>query len=191
MNLKYKLIAASAIAAIFLSACGANNNGVNDTALDNRDVTDPIRVNDGDRANNTNNLNDRDPLLRVRNNTQNANNNDTPRMRVADKAADRIAAMPEVEDVNVIVTDDNAYVAAQLEDGVELTRVVERKISDQVKAVDQDIDDVYVSANPDFYDRMTSYSNDIRNGEPMEGLFKEFTESVRRVFPSNANNNNR
>jgi len=183
MNLKYKLIAASAIAAIFLSACGANNNGVNDTALDNRDVTDPIRVNDGDRANNTNNLNDRDPLLRVRNNTQNANNNDTPRMRVADKA--------EVEDVNVIVTDDNAYVAAQLEDGVELTRVVERKISDQVKAVDQDIDDVYVSANPDFYDRMTSYSNDIRNGEPMEGLFKEFTESVRRVFPSNANNNNR
>ncbi len=175
----------AALAAIFLTACGANNNG-NDTALGNRDVTDPVRVNDGNRFNDTNDLNDRDPLLRVRNDTQNENN-DSPRMRVADKAADRIASMPEVEDVNVIVTDDNAYVAAQLGEGVELTRIVEKKISDQVKAVDQDINDVYISANPDFYDRMTSYTNDIRNGEPIEGLFEEFTESVRRMFPSNVN----
>ncbi|MFC0418354.1 YhcN/YlaJ family sporulation lipoprotein [Cytobacillus solani] len=184
--LKYKWMITAALTAVFLTACGANNNG-NDTALGNRDVTDPVRVNDGNRFNGTNDLNDRDPLLRVRNNPQN-DNNDSPRMRVADKAADRIAAMPEVKDVNVIVTDDNAYVAAQLGEGVELTRVVERKIADQVKAVDQEIDDVYVSANPDFYDRMTSYSNDIRNGEPMEGLFEEFTESVRRMFPSNVNN---
>jgi YhcN/YlaJ family sporulation lipoprotein len=184
---KLKWMITAALMTVLLTACGANNNA-NDTALGNRDVTDPIRVNDGDRNNATNNLNDRDPLLRVRNNTQN-DNLDSPKMRVADKAADRIAAMPEVRDVNVIVTDDNAYVAAQLGEGVELTHVVERKIADQVKAVDQDIDDVYVSANPDFYDRMTSYSNDLRNGEPMEGLFEEFTESVRRMFPSNVNNN--
>lgn len=183
---RYKLFMSAALMAVFLTACGANNDG-KDTALGNRDVTDPVQVNDGNRYNNTNNLNDRDPLLRVRNNTQNDNNN-SPKMRVADKAADRIATMPEVNDVNVIVTDDNAYVAAQLSEGVELTHKVERKIADQVKAVDQNIDDVYVSANPDFYDRMTSYTNDIRNGEPIEGLFEEFTESIRRMFPSNVNN---
>ncbi|MFE8694793.1 YhcN/YlaJ family sporulation lipoprotein [Cytobacillus sp. FJAT-53684] len=186
--MKAKMILAVALSAVVLSACGANNKGMDDTALRNRDVTDPLRVNYTDRLNETNNLNDREPLLRVRNNVDN-NRNDAQGMRVADRVAEKIVAIPEVDDVNVIVTNDNAYVAAQLNDGVELTKVVEKKIADQVKAVDQNIDDVYISANPDFYDRMTSYSNDIRNGEPIEGFFEEFSETVRRIFPNNTHTN--
>jgi YhcN/YlaJ family sporulation lipoprotein len=66
----------------------------------------------------------------------------------------------------------------------DLTKDVEGKISDQDKAVDQDIDNVYVSVNPDFYDRMTGYTEDIRAGQPIEGFFDEFTETVRRIFPA-------
>ncbi|MBT2653668.1 YhcN/YlaJ family sporulation lipoprotein [Bacillus sp. ISL-18] len=41
------------------------------------------------------------------------------------------------------------------------------------------IDNVYVSENPDFYDRMTTYASDIRNGRPISGFFNEFTETIR------------
>jgi YhcN/YlaJ family sporulation lipoprotein len=109
-------------------------------------------------------------------------------MRVADKAADKIVSLKEVDSANVIVTDDNAYVAARLvNNNDKLTRDIEGKIADKVKSVDHSINDVYVSVNPDFYDRMTTYSNDIRNGYPVEGFFDEFTDTVRRVFPTHIN----
>ncbi|MBP2239743.1 YhcN/YlaJ family sporulation lipoprotein [Cytobacillus eiseniae] len=183
-----KLFFLSVLTAITLSACGMNNNNnLDDTALRNQDVSDPIRVNNRNRHTDTNNLADREPLLRVRDNARNVN--ETPKMRLADQAADKIASMPEVEQVSVIVSNDNAYVAAELSNGVELTKKVEQKIADQVKSVDQQIDDVYVSANPDFYNRMATYSNHIRNGEPIEGFFEGFADTVRRVFPTNTNNN--
>ena len=76
----------------------------------------------------------------------NVNNNDY-RMRVADKAAKRIVDMPEVDQANVIVTDNNAYVAAKLANnaGDRLEKNVEKKISDVVKSTDRNIHHVYVS----------------------------------------------
>lgn len=179
--MKNNLILATALSAFILGACGVNNKDVNDTALNNpgAGVTEPTRVNNPvNNQNNTgNNVNN------VNNNTQ----NNSSKMRVPDRVADKIVSMPEVDHANVIVTDNNAYVAARLVDGKELTKDIERKISDQVKAVDRDIDDVYISVNPDFYDRMTNYSNDIRNGQPIEGLYDEFTKTVQRIFPTHIN----
>ncbi len=108
-------------------------------------------------------------------------------MHVADQVADKIAAMPEVDTANVIVTNNNAYIGAKLANGTNLSRNLERKIADQVKTVDTGINDVYISANPDFYDRMTTYSNDIRSGKPISGFFNEFTDTVKRVFPTHIN----
>ena len=77
-----------------------------------------------------------------------------------------------MDQANVLVTDNNAYVAAKLEvnAGNKLERNVEKKISDIVKSTDRNIDNVYVSVNPDFYTRTTSYANDIRNGHPVAGF---------------------
>jgi Sporulation lipoprotein YhcN/YlaJ (Spore_YhcN_YlaJ) len=55
---------------------------------------------------------------------------------------------------------------------------------DVVKSTDQNIDNVYVSVNLDFYERTTSYANDIRNGRPIAGFFDEFNTLVRRIFPT-------
>lgn len=112
-------------------------------------------------------------------------NNDS-RMRVADKAQDKIENMQEVRHANVIVTDNNAYVAVVLEDNSkgDVREDVEKKISDQVKTTDKRIRNVFVSSNPDFVDRMGDYGDKIQNGEPVKGLVEEFTEMVQRVFPS-------
>lgn len=120
-------------------------------------------------------------------NTGDLNGFNEPRMRVADRAADRVVALKEVDAANVIVSDNNAYVAAKLENraGSNLTSQIERKIAERVRSVDRDIDNVYVSVNPDFYDRTTNYARDIRNGQPISGFFDEFTETVRRIFPTN------
>jgi YhcN/YlaJ family sporulation lipoprotein len=61
---------------------------------------------------------------------------------------------------------------------------LEKKIADQVRATDSDIQEVYVSANPDFVNRMKDYEKRINEGAPVKGLFEEFTEAVQRVFPN-------
>lgn len=181
--IKRKLLIAGALSAVLLGGCATNDTDMDETAQRNRDLTEPTKVNDSNYGENGRTTEPGIDLTRTR--TGNDNQNDSPRMKVADKGADKITAIPEIESANVIVTDNNGYVAARLNDGNgELTKDIEKKISDQVKAVDQDIDNVYVSVNPDFYDRMAGYSEDIRAGQPVEGFFDEFIETVRRIFPT-------
>ena len=154
-----------------------NNNGINiDDRNNNRDHITNRNNNDGINVNNRNNN---------RMNVNNRNDNQN-RIAVADKAAEKIVSMREVDQANVIVTDNNAYVAAKLanHNGNRLEKDIENKISDVVKSTDQNIDNVYVSVNPDFYERTTSYANDIRNGRPIAGFFDEFNTLVRRIFPT-------
>lgn len=182
------------IFSVYLTGC-ANKNVNEDVAYRNRDGIEPTRVNypapyQGGSAITDLDLSDveldrnrnRKNLTNVRNN--NIGNNQS-RMRVADKAADRVAALPEVDSANIIVTDNNAFVAAKLDNSArnKLTGAIENKISRQVKSVDPDIDNVYVSVNPDFYDRINNYADDIRNGRPVSGLVNEFSDLIRRVFP--------
>jgi spore cortex protein len=145
--------------AFVITACGA------DSAADDNDKKED------DRGTKVQNVDDE--------------NNDS-RMRVADKAQDKIENMQEVRHANVIVTENNAYVAVVLEDNSkgDVREDVEKKISDQVKTTDKGIRNVFVSSNPDFVDRMGDYGDKIQNGEPVKGLVEEFTEMVQRVFPN-------
>ncbi|WP_106498141.1 YhcN/YlaJ family sporulation lipoprotein [Lentibacillus sp. Marseille-P4043] len=69
------------------------------------------------------------------------------------------------------------------DNGDELTDDVKRKITDIVKSVDGDIDNVYVSTNPDFLDLANNYADDADNGEPVEGFFDQIGNMIERVFP--------
>lgn len=190
MGLKLVIIA-SLLLGIYVTGCTKSN--VNDVAYRNRNANVPTRVNYRTTGPTTNgpvvtNPNVTNPnVTDVRYNNRNVNNvgNNQSRMVVADKVAHRVTDLPEVDTANVIVTENNAYVAAKLAKhyGDKLTNNIEKKISDQVKSVDPGINNVYVSVNPDFYHRMTNYSEDIRNGKPVTGLFDEFSRTVRRVFP--------
>ena len=110
-------------------------------------------------------------------------------MEIAEDAATRVIELDEVDSATVIVTDNNAYAAVVLGDNhnaeEDLTAELEDKIAEKVREADKDIKNVYVSLNPDFVERMTGYRTKINDGEPVEGLFEEFSESVKRVFPDN------
>ncbi|MGC4377421.1 YhcN/YlaJ family sporulation lipoprotein [Fictibacillus sp. Mic-4] len=105
-------------------------------------------------------------------------------MQVADDAAENVANLPEVHTANVIVTDNNAYVAAVLEGGKKLTKDLEKKMADEVKKADPTINNVYVSTNPDFVNHMKRYAKDIREGRPISGFVNEFSKMVQRLFPN-------
>ncbi|MFK9092926.1 YhcN/YlaJ family sporulation lipoprotein [Bacillus salipaludis] len=181
------------IFSLYLTGC-AKNNVNDDVAYRNRNTMEPTRVN-------YNNPNNGGPAItgvdtsnrgldRNRNNITNVRNDNTrnnqSKIRIADKAADKVTDLPEVDHANILVTDNNAYVAAKLDPSSrnELTSAIENKISRAVKSVDSDIDNVYVSVNPDFYDRMNTYAGDIRNGRPISGFMNEFSDTIRRIFPN-------
>lgn len=64
----------------------------------------------------------------------------------------------------------------------EVSTRLEQKIADQVRAADKNVHEVFVSVNTDFYDQMTNYTDDIRNDQNRDGLFDDFTDTVRYFF---------
>ncbi|MGQ7889756.1 YhcN/YlaJ family sporulation lipoprotein [Paenibacillus sp. WC2504] len=107
------------------------------------------------------------------------------RIQIAKQAADKITQVPGVKSANVLVTNRNAYVAAVVNTPqTELTKDLENQIAQQVKATDANIQNVYVSSNPEFVDRVNSYITDVGQGRPASGFVEQFSEMVRRIFPS-------
>ncbi|MCM3568867.1 YhcN/YlaJ family sporulation lipoprotein [Neobacillus mesonae] len=178
------------IFSLYLTGCA--NNNVNDDVA-NRNANEPARVNyntpnHGGPAITGVDVSDTrldDNANRLDNDLTDVRYDNRSKMRVADNAAKKVADLADVDSANVIVTKNSAFVAAKLDRNSRngLTTDIENRISRAVKSVDHDIDRVYVSVNPDFYDRFNNYASDIRNGKPVSGFFDEFTNTIRRVFP--------
>lgn len=112
-------------------------------------------------------------------------NNGQDRIEVADRAADQIVKVPGVKQANVLVTRRNAYVAAVLDDRKsKMTQKTEDQIAKRVRQVDPGIQNVYVSTNPDFVDRINTYVDDVQQGRPVAGFVEQFNEMIVRLFPN-------
>ena len=118
--------------------------------------------------------------------------NDEVNLELADKATEKIKELEEVESATVILTDNNAYVGVVLNkkaDGTEIKEGSEEldelyaKIRKELSMTNADVKNVYISINPEFVDRMKDYGKKIEEGKPVEGLFEEFSELVKRIFP--------
>ncbi|OXS79984.1 YhcN/YlaJ family sporulation lipoprotein [Domibacillus enclensis] len=46
------------------------------------------------------------------------------------------------------------------------------------------IEKVYISEDPEFTTQMKDYADRVRAGEPVEGIFDEFSDVIRKVFPN-------
>jgi spore cortex protein len=159
---------------IALSTGCAMNNGAREDVNDNNNTK-------------VQNYNQTDRGARILDdNLNNNDNNDNRQMRVHGEVKNSIEDLNEVKRAHVIVTDSTAYVAVVLNDDKtgNIRKDIENKISDKVRSTDKSIDNVYVSSNPDFVDRMSDYGNKIENGKPIRGLYDEFSEMVQRVFPT-------
>lgn len=69
--------------------------------------------------------------------------------------------------------------------GDEISEDVKKRISDIVKDTDKNIDNVYVSTSPDFFDLTNDFADDVENGHPVEGFFDQIGNMIERVFPQN------
>lgn len=182
-----------------------NNDNVEQTRFEGDTGTD--NMNDRNNGNRTRNKDDQGK------NGPNGNNNED-QYELADKAANKIAnEVDSIDNAYVVKTDNNAYVAAEMDrdnnngnnmnndnnasnngttnnnnnKGGDVTDEVKEQISDIVKSVDSDVDNVYVSTNPDFLDLMNNYADDADNDEPVEGLFDQMGNMIERVFPERGN----
>lgn len=176
---------------VVLVGCGTANNNDRFTSDDNRPLG--VRYDPADNRDDADNMNDGVGVNDNRNGVNDNGNNgldnagdNNRNIDLADDVADRVTDLREVEDTSVLVTNRNAYVAVKLSDqgNREMNNELQKKIARKVRDTKHDFDNVYISENPDFYDRMRGYGNDIRNGRPIGGFFDEFTETVQRVFPN-------
>jgi len=67
----------------------------------------------------------------------------------------------------------------------DLTADIENEIADIVQSVDNNIDNVYVSTSPDFFDLADNYVDDMDNGRPIRGFFDQIGNTIERIFPQN------
>lgn len=182
---KIRLLMMAALIASALAACGMNKD-TKDTADDNPAVENEVTKDN--EMDDDNDLNDNSDGI-----DNGVDHNGESRLDVAEDAADKVAELDEVDNATVILTDNNAYVAVEMSnaDGAndtadredELSKDLEGKIADKVREVKTDVNNVYVSLNPDFVERMNDYRTRIDEGEPIEGFFDEFGEAMRNVFP--------
>lgn len=136
-----------------------------------------------------------------------ANPNRETKMELSDKIADQITAMKEVQSSYVMLTNNNAYVAVVLHRttpsaspksvngrtksapgmmSADVSNAIKSRIAQKVQSIDPRIQNIYVSANPDFVGRMTNYATEVNQGRPLAGFAQEFNAIVQRLFPTNA-----
>ncbi|MDK8183683.1 YhcN/YlaJ family sporulation lipoprotein [Paenibacillus sp. UMB4589-SE434] len=147
------------------------------------------------------------------NGNTNGNSHGFKRMQSSQKIADKINAIPGVKTANVFVTDNNAYVAVTTDSNSHMNQGTNKVhpysldktytrstnhaktailnddlksiIGKEVKKMAPECNNVYVSADANFVDRMNQYATYAKQGHPLHGLNVEFQELVGRIFPTN------
>ncbi|GGF99101.1 YhcN/YlaJ family sporulation lipoprotein [Paenibacillus abyssi] len=178
LNQKHKWLAVLMLIAISVFAAGCMNNNPNDN-------------NDTNGTNGTNNVQQQGTRMQqIQNQPRRDNDNTGDRVEIADKAAEKIVRIKGVKQANVLITRRNAYVAAAVDadrmgaNQGDITPELEKEIADKVRATDPSIQKVYVSTNPEFFDRVNQYVADVGQGKPISGFFQQFNEMIQRIFPN-------
>ncbi|KGX90729.1 hypothetical protein N781_06645 [Pontibacillus halophilus JSM 076056 = DSM 19796] len=191
--MKVKVLGITLLTSLALVACGGgddesgmgekgNNNQAQDVGYENRD--NGMMRNGDNRDLETNEMNNYQNGANE--NQMNMDNNDNNRYDVARELADDVAEqVKEVKRAYVLKGEENAYVAVVKNGDAqdELNDDIKKKISDIVKKEDKEINNVYVSSNPDFFGMTENYADKVRNDEPIRGFFDEFGQMIDRIFP--------
>jgi hypothetical protein len=69
-----------------------------------------------------------------------------------------------------------------------VSNTFEQRIADQVRKADNKIHRVYVSVNPDLYNTMNTYADDIRADRDRDSLYRDFNNTITNFFGMNNNN---
>ncbi|MEW8973211.1 MAG: YhcN/YlaJ family sporulation lipoprotein [Tissierellaceae bacterium] len=162
-----------------------NDVGQNDTWNNGRNF-----LNTDDNI--TNNLNN--GMTRPNNNITNNNiTNNNNLTNNANEIARRIADLPEVDKASVVLTNDTALVGCNLRGTTQgtMTNALRNKIENIVRDTTNNIQNVSVTTDPNLYNRIQTISNNIGNGNPIEGFAEEVRDLIRRITPNMNTNTTR
>jgi YhcN/YlaJ family sporulation lipoprotein len=103
----------------------------------------------------------------------------------ANKIANEVAKMKEVDTATVVITGNTAMVGVQFDKQYKgkMTTKLKEMIDNRVKKVDNDIDNVAVTAEPDLFSRIKTLASDIEGGKPLTGFVQEIQEILNRINP--------
>lgn len=191
-----KSLAISLILLVAVAACAPTNTNM-------RNLGTQTRLNDDNRWLNRNrlntNLNNRlDTDLNnnmVRNDTNlnsgiitNDQLNNTIVSR-ANRIAQRVEALPEVNKATVIINGNKAIVGCDVRG--DLTNTIDanlrNRIEAAVKAADRNIKTVSVTSDPTLMTRIRSLSIQMNNGNPISNFADEFEDLIRRIMTPSTN----
>lgn len=111
----------------------------------------------------------------------NMTNQDSAR---ADRIAERIAQMNDINSATVVLAENSAWVGVDFKANVTLTEDIKNEISRTVKSQDESINTVYVTADADTVTRLRNMARDIAGGKPVSGFINELREIGNRIAPS-------
>lgn len=174
---RFMLVPVALLFSFMLVGCTMNRDKDEKATDDNLANNTVDHNNNNDAMNNNNNNGTNDTPM------NNANDGINTTITSADDVANELMQMEEVESANVLTTANNVYVGIELKEGTEETDALETKVADKVRAANTQYENVYVSFNPDFAKQLADYRERINNNEPVEGLFDEFSDTVKRMFP--------
>ncbi|MDD2447824.1 MAG: YhcN/YlaJ family sporulation lipoprotein, partial [Tissierellia bacterium] len=176
---KIYAIAFSLAILVLAVGCTPNNTGLNnnqdrlstqtrinrDWNLNNEMGVDDLdtRLNDGITNNQNNGINNNLNNGMVRNN-KNINNMNNQNAK-ANKLADEIANIPEVENANVVLNNNSCIVGVDLtNNNNNLTTSLRNRIRNIVKdSTNVSTDNISITTDPDLIERVTSLSEDMAN----------------------------
>lgn len=166
---------------VVIAACAGNGGANPANPGPERDDTDVTPYGSSDRRFNWDNSLNRTHSSSLHYNT---------RMEMDEVTARAIADMDGVDSAWVLLTEKNAYVAVNLDNTAHIRAKADMDdrlkddIAAKVREMNPKIRNVFVSASPDFVERLRGYGEKADNGEPIRGLILEFNRSVERLFPS-------
>lgn len=217
VNFKLIRIVLALTAVLTLTACNLNRPGAMDPDPNNADEQQRMETNQvgplGNNVQNGDRVGNRGLMPRQNQGAGNLKMHRNTRVEMSEEIAEQVADLSEVARANVLLTDENAYIAVVLAnnaeqqteknvnkrnraDGMnrmfnqtdEVTDQIKDKIANEVKSVNPDVNNVFVSANPDFMERMNGFVDQVQDGRPIRGFINEFNTLVERIFPTNEEN---
>lgn len=83
----------------------------------------------------------------------------------------------------------SVYNTTQNMNNTDVDSAMKERIAKVVKEMAPQVENVYVSSNPDLVSRLNNYMTHVSNGHPIAGFAQEFSTLVQRIFPTNAGAN--
>lgn len=103
----------------------------------------------------------------------------------AESIANAVAKEKNIESASCVITGNTALVGLQFDKQYkgEITDAIKNSVKKRVKKVDDRINEVVVTADPDLLSRIKTMASDIEKGKPLSGFTNEIEEIIRRINP--------